>query len=165
MNYTFTGAIISDDGLYRYSLIREWDDGVGSLVIAGLNPSTADGKVDDPTIRREVAFARAWGMRKLVKVNLFAYRATDPLELQRFAGDIVGPDNDAWIRLACDSSDVRRIIVAWGAWGDRYRGRVAAVLNAIGRPVECLSVTKSGQPKHPLYLRADIVPQPWSLPA
>jgi hypothetical protein len=27
-----------------------------------------------------------------------------------------------------------------------------------------LDITKAGQPRHPLYLKADLVPQPWTAP-
>ncbi len=43
-----------------------------------LNPSTADHVHDDPTIRRCMGFARAWGYGGIAVVNLYAWRATDP---------------------------------------------------------------------------------------
>lgn len=30
--------------------------------------------------------------------------------------------------------------------------------------VQALEVTKAGQPRHPLYLRGDLTPQPWENP-
>jgi hypothetical protein len=53
-------ASLSPCRLYRYELWRAW--GVRPFVMfIGLNPSTADETNDDPTIRRCIAFARAWG--------------------------------------------------------------------------------------------------------
>lgn len=48
-----TDAYISEDGLYRYNLVRDW--GTSSdpgMLFVMLNPSTADAGEDDPTIRR-----------------------------------------------------------------------------------------------------------------
>lgn len=73
-------ADISDCGRYRWRLSRRWDDGPQACFVM-LNPSTADGLDDDPTVRRCVRFARGWGYGELVVVNLFPYRATDPGEL------------------------------------------------------------------------------------
>jgi hypothetical protein len=55
------GAVLSDDGVYRYRLWRIWDDDRAPTAFLMLNPSTADATVDDPTLRRCIAFARRWG--------------------------------------------------------------------------------------------------------
>ena len=56
-------ACFSACGRYRWSLSRAWDADLSKPWIAFimLNPSTADAEQDDPTIRRCVAFAKAWG--------------------------------------------------------------------------------------------------------
>ena len=151
------GAILSDCARYRYALWRRWSDAPAVLFI-GLNPSTADATQDDPTIRRCLRFAKAWGHGALYMGNLFAFRATDPRELMA-AADPVGPETDAWLRhLALDSG---LIVAAWGAHGD-YRGRAAVVAEALPMHVHCLGRTKDGQPRHPLYLRSDAQPEPWA---
>jgi hypothetical protein len=48
------------------------------ICFIGLNPSTADAEVNDPTIRRCIGFAHDWGFGGLLMLNLFAFRATDP---------------------------------------------------------------------------------------
>jgi hypothetical protein len=70
--------------------------GIGPLCWVLLNPSTADDRRDDPTIRRCLGFARSLGYGGIHVVNLFAFRATCPRQL-RAADDPVGPDNDGFI--------------------------------------------------------------------
>ena len=55
-----TSAVLSPCRQYRYALWRKWADGPQVLFVM-LNPSTADESVDDPTIRRCISFAKAWG--------------------------------------------------------------------------------------------------------
>jgi hypothetical protein len=133
---------------YRYSLRRIWSERPLVLFV-GLNPSTADETTDDPTVRRCIGFARRWRHGGLLLVNLFAYRSTDPAGLKR-ASDPIGPENDAAILDCCQS--VTRVVVAWGVHGIlEYRDR--QVLSLLSRPY-CLGLTKSGAPRHPLYLSA-----------
>jgi hypothetical protein len=139
---------------YRYSLWREWDDSLGYLMVVGLNPSTADESTDDPTIRRCIGFAKQWGYGALCMVNLFAIRATDPKVMLKHP-DPVGADNDMYIRNLSHNADL--VLVAWGAHGT-HMNRGAKVNSMIHQNTFCLGVTKTGQPKHPLYIKADFEP-------
>lgn len=151
-----SGADISPCGRYRYRLWRTWDASVRPAVFVMLNPSTADGRDDDPTIRRCIGFARGWGAGGIVVVNLYAWRATDPKELAaaRTAGcDIQGPERDVHLRAAFAQTE--GIVAAWGAHAlarDAVRGVLALVPDSAR--VECLGVTREGFPRHPLYLAA-----------
>lgn len=152
------GALISPCKRYRYRLWRAWsrEEPVAFIM---LNPSTADGIQDDPTIRRCRGFAEMWGAGGLIVGNLFAYRATDPRELRR-VDDPVGQDNDAALRqIAAKAS---KVICAWGAHG-AYRNRDREVLEILRDmrvvPV-ALSFTKDGHPRHPLYLSYSATPKP-----
>lgn len=148
-------AVLSRDGQYRYALSRVWDEEGRAVLFVGLNPSTADHRVDDPTIRRCMAFARAWGFGRLRVANLFAYRTSSPARLLR-AVEPVGPRNDRWIgRLA---RDAHVTIAAWGNHG-AFRGRDAEVVELLRAP-HCLAVNESGQPKHPLYVQGSTRPRP-----
>lgn len=154
-------ALVSPDGFYRYWLTRTWGTG-GHATFVMLNPSTADANEDDPTIRRCIGFAKAWGLGGLRVVNLYALRSTDPKGLWK-ASDPVGPDNDHWLREAAFHA-VRLglpIVAAWGA--NAKPGRVAQVLALPSMDrLTALGVTKDGAPRHPLYLRADSRLSPWS---
>jgi len=147
-------AVLSKDGVYRYLLTRRWGDGPAATFIM-LNPSTADAFTSDPTITRVVRFARRERCGGLIVVNLFALRATDPRELAARGIDAIGPDCDRFIREATSPKSV--VVAAWGA-GGALHGRAAQVtrnLAADGIEPVCLGVTKAGQPRHPLYVRAD----------
>jgi hypothetical protein len=125
-----------------------------------LNPSTADAKQDDPTIRRCMGFARRWRYGGIVVVNLFAYRATHPCELLQ-ACDPVGPDNDSALTLHTAG---HRVIAAWGRYG-RFQGRAGDVLRLLGgHVVECLGTTRQGHPRHPLYVPGSAFPVPYKPP-
>ncbi len=145
-----SSAEFSTCGRYRYVLTRIWRERRPIVLFIGLNPSTADAKRDDPTIRRCIGFARRWRCGGVAIVNLFAYRATDPRDLFRVA-DPVGSYNDAAILAASGRAD--QIIAAWGRHG-RYLGRDAAVLNLLDR-ADCLGRNRDGSPRHPLYLPAN----------
>ena len=143
-----SGAVFDASGRYRYRLWRRWADGEVVLFVM-LNPSTADARRDDPTIRRCGGFARAWGFAAMTVVNLFALRATDPARLRR-ARDPVGRDNDRHILAAAAGASA--LVLAWGAHGALGgRDREVRALLTGHRP-ECLGVTRAGQPRHPLYL-------------
>ena len=148
-------TVFSPCRTYRYTLWREWIGGDGYAMFVGLNPSTADETQDDPTIRRCIAFAKAWGYAGLCMTNLFAFRATDPKDMKA-AADPVGPENDYHLlRLWADAGVV---VAAWGANGT-HRGRDAEVAKML-RPLHCLALTKDGHPGHPLYLRKTLTPVP-----
>lgn len=143
-------ALISEDRLYRYRLTREWGTGRLACFIM-LNPSTADAFEDDATIRRCRSFAMRENCQGFQVVNLFGWRATNPREL-REVGDPEGPGNLGAVRLSVDVARQRGapVIVGWG--GDQIAISPARRLLSWVGPVQCLGVTKSGAPKHPLYL-------------
>jgi hypothetical protein len=152
-------AHVSACGIYRYSLLRRWRPGP-LMCLAGLNPSIADAEIDDPTIRREVGFAKREGFAGIWKVNAFALRATDPDDLLSHA-DPIGIGNWDALRDVAQSTpdDIGVIVVAWGAAHPKLRAhiaRVERVLREMGRELHCLGRTKDGSPRHPLYLPADV---------
>ena len=151
------GAIISECGKYRYRLWRVWEELQPILVVVMQNPSTADADVDDPTIRKVIGFAKRGGYGGIMVMNVFAYRATDERELLTVA-DPVGPENGEHLQAARSVSLLTRLLVAWGnRFGPKKRSVFRnAYCNAAGILVSqspyCLGVTKSGDPKHPLFV-------------
>ncbi len=151
------GAHFDDSGAYRYRLWRTWEVQGPLAVFVGLNPSTADGECDDPTIRRCLGFARSWGCGRLAVVNLFAWRATRPADL-REARNPVGPLNDEVLAQVAGAADL--LVACWGVHG-AWQDRGQAVRTALRGPWQCLGLTRDGLPRHPLYLRRETPLQPY----
>jgi len=156
-------AVISECGRYRYELIRTWDAQLPVLEVQMLNPSKADGSVDDPTIGRLVGtgkrpgFARRWGYGSIRVTNRFALRATNPAALLADP-DPFGPLNDNYLSRPVGSMT----LVAWGS-----HKALAALAHDWPDPINpiCLGVNADGSPKHPLYVRADTPFQPYRIAA
>lgn len=147
-------TIFSPCRQYRYTLWREWNAALPYCQFIGLNPSTADETNDDPTIRRCIGFAKAWGCGALCMTNIFAWRDTKPEAMKR-AQDPVGPENDRWLIEIAHGAYLR--VAAWGNHGRHLnRGkRVALDLADSLLSLCCFRLTKEGQPEHPLHQRAD----------
>jgi len=163
------------DRAYRYALGRMWDPERPTFSIVMLNPSTADHRVDDPTIRKCLHFARQEGCGSLLVRNLFALRSTDPRLLVRHP-DPVGPLN-LWF--LARGVTFRLHVAAWGQLGTkRIRGLAKASIAQVmfGAPW-VLALTERGydrtnhladrlsrQPRHPLYLENATRAKPWPGP-
>ena len=145
------GAELSPCRTYRYALWRIWDETKPKVMFIGLNPSTADENTDDNTITRCINFAKDWGYGGLYMTNLFAYRSPDKSQLY-FVDEPVGEYNDKYIVEYAKLSE--KVIAAWGNDG-AFLERSKLVANLIS-PLFCLEVNKTGEPKHPLYVRADM---------
>lgn len=150
------GATLSYLKAHRYLLWRRWDEGPWVCWIM-LNPSTADADINDPTIRRCINFSKAWGYAGMEVVNLFALRATDPAIMKADANPI-GQGNDQHILDSASGAAV--VVCAWGRHG-AHLGRAKNVLAMLAEndvDVTCLATNQDGSPRHPLYLRKDLVP-------
>jgi hypothetical protein len=154
-----SGAIIF--GEYRYLLWRTWGEAAPRLLWVLLNPSTADERADDPTLRRCTAFSRAWGYGGVEIANLFAFRTPHPQQLRQ-PSDPVGSENDRY--LVAGATRAGGIVAAWGADGG-YQGRDQVVLALLARhasqPLMCLGTTRNGSPRHPLYIAGSTILMPY----
>ncbi len=124
-----------------------------------LNPSTADGTKSDPTMNACKRFASDWGYGTMRALNLFALRSPYPKTLIENV-DPVGPENDGWIVRSARDADV--IVCAWGNHGIHLSrdSRVLRMLESEGQSgkLRHLGLTKLGQPRHPLRIRAETKP-------
>jgi len=155
-------AIISACGQYRYTLTRDPHDlhtTAGPALFIMLNPSTADASLDDPTIRRCRGFAKYWDCAGIVVANLYALRATDPSALWVHP-DPIGEENDYWLAQLIREHET--VVCAWGAHARPDRvAALRSMFHWLSRPM-CLGITKSGAPRHPLYIKADQPLIDWS---
>lgn len=154
---------------WRYWLLRRWDHGPVVLWVM-LNPSTADGELDDATIRKCRGFSQRWGFAGLRVVNLYALRSRDKRDLRRLAlpAAAIGPDNDRVIAEEAGSPSVGLIVVAWGTdVGPRKTrpGEVLEIVRAHKRPdvpIKAIWKCKGGQPGHPLLVGYRMEPFEWT---
>jgi hypothetical protein len=156
-------ARLSADGVYRYSLGREWDPEGLRLLFVALNPSKADGRVDDMTVQRMRVYARRWGFGAFDLGNLYALRSSDPRALVAHLAPI-GPETDEELRRLIARASL--VICAWGnpvPGLPGFQSRAREVLRMIPRP-HVLRINATGHPAHPLYLPAHLDPKPWIRP-
>lgn len=171
IDHIHRSAEISDCGRYRWWLRRSWVlrdasgmpvRGKGVCCFVMLNPSTADGTQDDPTIRRCINFARGWGYDTLSVRNLFPWRATEPKELaaaNKAGSDITGGIRGEHELLAACTADL--VIVAWGSGVPFCRDQEALAMfgdQFPAKPLYCLKLSSAGKPWHPLYVKGDAQP-------
>lgn len=149
-------------GDYRYWLSRYWDDNKDVVGWIMLNPSTADHRKDDPTIRRCIGYAKDWGYGGIMVVNLFAFRTSSPKDLLKAeypisgnSGDWKGKQNDYWLKTS--TAHCKIIIAAWGGNGS-YLNRGQQVIEMFP-DLMYLKLNSDKQPAHPLYLKGDLKPK------
>lgn len=161
-------ATFSPCGTFRYTLWRQWDATLPTLILIMLNPSTASELIDDPTIRKGIGFAKRNGFGSLLVFNLYAFRATDPRDLKA-GGYQVGPENDERmfeVIAATHRQDAGKVVCAWGAnvraqRPSRRAHEVRISLIERGVPLHYLQLTKDGIPSHPLMLPYSCEIQEW----
>lgn len=147
-------TIFSSCRKYRYVLWREWDkNNPKYAMFIGLNPSTADETLDDPTIRRCIQFSKDWGYGSLCMTNIFAFRTPEP-KIMKLESAPIGEDNDKY--LLEYSKDAAIVIACWGNDG-KYLNRGEYIKKLIPN-LYCLKLSKNGNPWHPLYLKKDLKP-------
>lgn len=142
-------AKFSECGKYRYQLGRVWDD-MGLLAMCiGLNPSTANADVDDPTIRNLIQLLKNNGYGGLYMTNLFALISPNPEDLRACPDPL--KDNDQW--LSASFSMCQSVIFCWGNFPmAEYRAK--KIIKQYPQAL-CFGKNANGSPKHPLYLKQD----------
>jgi hypothetical protein len=167
-----SGAVFSRDLRHRYLLWRRWGSlhpGARLFAVIGLNCSTADEQVLDPTVKRCATRASAAGYDGLVMLNLGSLRSTDPRGILEYVDSWHGgAANDSAIVHGARSAD--QIVAAWGgpyqpkALREAVEARANHVVNALARErvtLHAFALTKGGHPRHPLYLPYSAEPKTW----
>lgn len=162
-------ASFSPDGRYRYYLTRTLVGSGAPVHFCMLNPSVGTADVNDPTLTRCEGFARRLNASSLHVWNLFALTATKPALL---APDVsaVGEHNLSTISDALLAAQASKalVIAGWGAHRHPVKARqvhfVTTRAAALGVTLHALHETQGGDPGHPLFLKGDRRPRPWSPP-
>lgn len=159
-----TGATLSSCGIYRFALWRQVQHAtltqeIRSLLFVMNNPSTADAREDDSTIRRVKGFAWEWGFHRVYVGNTNPVRGTDPKTVA-LAREPWLLENDRQLRKL--AARVELIIAAWGNDAHPSLARRAYRVVRDIKPIYALGLTKAGNPKHPLYLAANTKPTVWT---
>ena len=161
----------SPDKAFRYKLEIPYRSENGrdrTVAVILKNPSSADEHNADTTIRRveEYVHRNFPQAATLIVLNLFAYRATYPKDVEkrlRLDGldSIVGNSNDDAIAATIDASD--DVILAWGARSginkDEYFKRISQVSEILNphrlKLWHVKALTKDGHPRHALQWAYD----------
>jgi hypothetical protein len=166
---------------YRFHLgQRLTESNQRSLLVIGLNPSTATHLATDPTVRKLEKLARAMGLDRLDMTNLDPFRSTDPQGLIAHRAEAYQDVVVAKVRR--DAFSANESIIQWlacraelvlCAWGkqsspkalathvEQLASGIVSVLGRSGVKLHCLATTEDGTPRHPLYLKDELRPVPW----
>ncbi len=162
-------ATFSEDRKRRFDLVRDWREEIGApdktMLVAGLNPSKAGEKDDDPTVRKTVGFGRRWGFGRVVLVNLNPIVSTDPWKLPAWSG--LDMQNRAITQAWVEMADL--IVAAWGTQPRALSRKIALPelvyefrQNVGERLLYCIGTTSQGYPKHPSRAPYTNFPAVWS---
>ena len=144
------------DNKARYIL---GEKGKKTLVIFGVNPSTADDKKLDATVTRVTRYAKKQGFDGWLMFNLYAERATDPKRMPMEPNPEYLRGNIKHVAQYIDKGSV-----IWAAWGMLISSRnfLPGCLNEINQALlnkkvswKTIGLTKKGHPRHPRMMRYD----------
>lgn len=145
-----SGAIFAEGRTHRLYLWRRWSQDKPWVMFIGLNPSTADEELNDPTIRRCIGFAHRWGYGGMFMCNVFTLVSTDPKQLNKENPVVLGAD----LAMRVIRTRCKQAVAGWGALitqARRGEDRIDRIIQDIA-PLHCLGFTKDGHPRHPLYV-------------
>jgi hypothetical protein len=143
-------ALLSSNKKFRYMLGRSWDDSLDRILFILLNPSVADSKKDDPTIKRLISFSKKWKYGGFWVCNLYAYITSYPKELYNNIDNNRIRKNKEYVKKYILKS--KRIVYGWGVTEHESEWLV----DLVKKPY-CFGKNKNGTPKHPLYLSSNTV--------
>ncbi|MER2263543.1 DUF1643 domain-containing protein [Methylobacterium oxalidis] len=165
-------ASLSRCGTYRFTLTRTWSAEGGHVCFIGLNPSTADHRIDDPTVRRWIHFVRSWGYGGFTAVNLFPYRSASPAAcrewarpamagLDWYARDVLHFNNLPTV--VRDAKQAALVVACWGAgaWDPEWVDHVIEEVQTGEAPwpdLHCFALSQGGHPVHPMARGRNRIP-------
>lgn len=148
---------------YRYIFSSKiWDKKKKACLFIMLNPSTADSEknLNDQTTQKCKRIAEFNKFGSFQIVNLFAFRSSDPIDLN-LADDPIGPENDKkiLIELKKIKKNGGKVIAAWGdgkgVEKPKLQDRIKEILDVLEKEkiqIWVLGKTRSRNPWHPRNL-------------
>jgi hypothetical protein len=114
-------------------------------------------------VRKCQKFARNWGYGRLLMLNVYAFRSTDPKNMFRALDnwvDITGGKHNTFAALKqyIEQFDVKLTVAAWGRLA---YGRGSDAKRAISL-LYCLRENSDKSPQHPLYIPYTESLKPWN---
>ena len=144
---------------YRYVLGTK---GKNPLIVIGVNPSTAVPDALDPTLKSAERIAHFNGYDSFWMVNVYPQRATDPDDMERERNAFLEEQNMAAMRKLLELSPSKDVWCAWGNVIDKRKFLKKCVSDIVqagnkfrANWLQAEKTGKSGNPHHPLYLKAD----------
>ena len=151
---------------YRYILGTR---GNNPLIVIGANPSTAAPDNLDPTLKSAQRIAKSNGYDSFLMLNVYPQRSTDPKLMEKDVNEFLLGENIKAFEYTLTLSPSKDV---WCAWGNVIENREymkkgvrleIEAGNKLGANWLCAGeVLKSGNPHHPLYLKADTKLNPFS---
>ena len=126
----------------RYELWRIWNNQKPLILFILLNPSTADDKNDDKTVKKLIGFTKKYDFGGFYIGNLFSYISSSPNPKKFVHNEIKNINHIKKMKKKC-----KKVVVGWGNLGNN-----PIWLSDIGIKPMCFGLNKNGTPKHPLYL-------------
>ena len=139
-------AKFSNDKKERFTLKREWDKSKNKILYIMLNPSLADDKKDDPTIRRLIGFTKKFNYGGFLVGNILSTITPNPKEIDK---SLVISDRNLKELLKLINK-VDQIVYAWG-----NNIKEPNILKEVVNNPKCFGKNLNGTPKHPLYLNGN----------
>jgi len=161
-------AVFSPDKRFRYLLSMQFCDGLmasnrdKAVAVIMKNPSSADEKMADATIRKVETFVfnNFLDVKYLHILNIFAFRATSPGDLNQAYKQsgmmaVKGEENETYISKMTEKCDY--LIIGWGSNSgierQLYNGVVSSVSKLLNNKAnkKCYCVAGGVATKEPLH--------------
>ena len=126
--------MIGDEETHRYVLASRCTK---PLVVIGVNPSTANEKHPDPTVRKVMGFAELNSYDGFVMLNLYAQRSTNFKGVHNKRDEILHQNNLDAIKEFFKTYNDLDVLVAWGnlIYNLKSATKPLNVLIAFARPL------------------------------
>jgi len=140
--------------------------GAKLLFIMGINPSFASDNEPDPTIRRVERLTKAWSFDGFVMLNLYPIRGTNPKKLpgeSEFNEKLAERNINAILGHLEKAKECQ----IWASWGDAIDSKLylrCCLKRIVSKSADLKpdwrrfgSLTKAGNPRHPLSGRPHVI--------